>query len=149
MSWGVHQTEGWQQRIIAAATAQGTLGELCWFIQSYRPLSKSERRGLTQEQIVNAQYRTAAWPGDWVPYVPVGDCPNVSRIWAEMLAGMFAASNLDDYRFHAALCLRSELEKVPLRYEFGEPFDCVCAVCGAVVLDHTPDVNICERCANG
>jgi hypothetical protein len=40
-----------------------------------------------QQQIVNAAYKTAAWPGDWVPYLPVGDCPAISRVWAEMLGG--------------------------------------------------------------
>ena len=146
MSWKVHQTEGWQQQILAAATAEGALDLLCWFIQSYRPLSKRDRRGLTSEQIVDAQYKTAAWPGDWVPYLPVGDHPQVSRAWADMLAEMFAASNPDDYRFSPALCLRSEVEKIPRRYEFGEPWDCVCSVCGAVFLAYTYDFDICEEC---
>ena len=146
MSWKIHQAEGWQQQILRVASVEGTLDLLCWFIQSYRPLSRHDRRGLTQEQIVNAQYKTAAWPGDWVPYLLVGDHPQVSRAWADMLAGMFAASNPDDYKFSPALCLRSEVEKIPHRYEFGEPWDCVCCVCGTVFPAHTHDIDICEEC---
>ena len=144
--WKVHQTLGWQQQIIREAQRRGELAQLAWFIQGERRLSKSERRGLTSEQIAAAQCRTASSPGQWVPYIAVGCQPWVSREWADMLAQMFAASN-DEWKFSPALCLTSELDQIRQRYEFGDTWDCICSVCGAVFQACWVDFDICEECS--
>ena len=147
MSWNIQQTEHWQDTIFAVASAKNDLDSLCWFIQCIRPLSKRDRRKMNQQQIIDAVYKTACWPGNWVPFLPVGENPEVSREWAKMLANMFAASNPASWRFMPAICLRSELSQSPVRcYEFGETWDCVCAICGCV-FPACVTADICEDCA--
>lgn len=142
----LHQTYGWQREVIRKAQQRGELHTLCWFVQGERELSRPQRRGMTPVQIVNAQYCVGAAPGNWTPYIPVGHQPWASREWADMLAQMFNASN-DEWKFSPALCLWSELVKMRLKYEFGDDWDCICSVCGAVFPCHWIDFDICEECS--
>lgn len=140
------QTEGWQQEILAGAAHLNDLGSLVWFVQMICSLTKAQRRTLTPAQQQALRYRTARWPGEWVPYVPVAPDPALSRIDAELLAGLFAAGNDPTVTFVPALALRTELASVR-HYEFGEPWDHVCSRCGgvfaSVVAEETP---LCRPC---
>jgi hypothetical protein len=140
------QTPAWQQAILAGATQANELSDLVWFVQMIVPLTKAQRRTQAPAQQQAHRYRTACWPGAWVPYLPVAPDPMRSRIDAELLAGLFVAANPATATFAPALGLRSELATVQ-HYEFGQPWDLVCSRCGAVFGSTVPTaLRLCAGC---
>lgn len=114
-------------RMIARAVAGGHLHRLYWFVQIKIPGSRT-RSG-------RAEIVAASWPKDHIPVVPMGDDPEVSRCWAELVKAMFEDGNRGSGIEHA-LCLtdRETLAGADW-YEWGQEFDCVCETCGAVFRD--------------
>lgn len=147
MLFTAQQTEGWQAEIIAGATKANGLDTLVWFIQLIMPpLPKSVARTMTQAERQSYRYRTACWPGAWVPYLSVAPDPRLTRIEAEMLAGLFAAKNPATMTFVPALALRSELATVR-SYEFGSEWDLICSRCGGIFATTDPvAVRLCAEC---
>lgn len=140
------QTESWQFQMLDMAGKANGLDTLCWFIQMILPPPpKPLARTMTQQERQSYRYRTACAPSDWVPIVRIGSDPKRSRIDAELLAGLFAAHNRDGVKFAPALALTADLQQVK-HYEFGDPWDCVCSLCGSVFPGTVPDVDICEMC---
>lgn len=141
------QNEGWQRDILAGAAKVGELRTLVWFVQMILPPpAKSAARTMTQAERQAYRYRTACWPGEWVPYVEVTPDPLRTRIDAEMLAGLFAANNPPAYTFAPALALRTDLATVKA-YEYGQAWDLVCSRCGNVFADTNPNaLRLCAGC---
>lgn len=141
------QNEGWQREILANAAKVGELRTLIWFVQMILPPPpKSMARTMTQAERQSYRYRTACWPGSWVPYVEVAPDPVLSRIDAELLAGLFAAKNPATMTFVPALALRSELAAIR-HYEYGREWDLVCSRCGGVFATTDPvAVRLCAGC---
>jgi hypothetical protein len=146
----VQQVPSWQKAILDQASRSGELGALVWFVQMVLPAPpKSAARTMTQAEREAYRYRTASWPGAWVPYVEVAPDPVRSRVDAELLAGLFAAANPRSVTFVPALALREELAAVQ-HYEYGREWDHVCSRCGTVFqspLAWTP--KICAGCEHG
>lgn len=139
------QTESWQNEMLHAYGKAGALHDICWFVQMiFPPLTKAQARGMSQQERQEHRYRTACWPGDWVPIVRVTD-PDLSRVDIEILVAFFVAANRPDVKFAPALGLVSDLTTLK-HYEFGHEWDCICSQCGAVFRWTVPDVDICDRC---
>jgi hypothetical protein len=145
MRFTLQQTEGWQRDVLAAAADD--LTSLVWFIQLIMPHPpKSVARTMTQAQRQDYRYRTACWPGSWVPYIEVAPDPTLTRIDAELLAGLFAAKNPSTMTFAPALALRAEVTAVK-SYEYGQPWDLVCSRCGGVFTTVDPvAMRLCAGC---
>jgi hypothetical protein len=141
------QTESWQRDIIDGATQANDLASLCWFIQMILPPpSKAMARTMTQQERIGYRYRAACAPGLWIPYIPVGDNPEASRAEAEILAGIFAYSNVPEIKCAPALCLTADAEK-QCSYVYGRNWDHVCNRCGTVFVSTIPnEVRICAGC---
>lgn len=118
-------------RMIARAVAGGHLHRLYWFVQVKLPSSRT-RSG-------KAEIVAASWPKDHIPVIPLGDDPEVSRCWAELLLALFVDGNAGTGIEHA-LCLtdRATLGSADW-YEFGAEWDVVCEGCGAVFRDTAPN----------
>lgn len=143
MRFTLQQTERWQWDLLATVD---NLHQLVWFIQMILPPPpKSLARTMSQAERLAYRYRTACWPGDWVPYLEVAPDPRRSRSDAELLTGLFAANNPPTVTFVPALALRSELATVK-HYEFGREWDVVCSRCGSVL--PTTDPNALRLCAD-
>lgn len=112
------QTKMLQKRILASAGERGELDTLAWFVEM--------RTG-------PIQYAGAPWPGALVPVVAVGDDPEISRQWAEILAALFQTANRGR-EFALALTTWDLLESTGVQwYEWGmTAFDVVCEGCGAI-----------------
>ena len=124
--------------ILAGAAAKGELDQLFWFIEMKLPG--------TMTTTGKTELAATHWPGKWVPIIPVGDDPYISRIWAELLATFFRLSN-PGMEFGLALTA-ADLAQQYACYEWGDPrWDNICAVCGAVMVDNALGVDLCEVCA--
>lgn len=146
MLFTTEQTESWQRDILIGAAQRNELHELAWFIQMILPLSKAQARTMTQRERIDYRYRTACAPGQWVPYIPVGDDPAVSRCEAEILAAIFAAANPPTIKFTPALCLIDDLAQHS-HYEYGSEWDYVCGRCGGIFTSTLPyEAPLCEQC---
>lgn len=112
------QTKTMQRRVLDAASERGELSTLAWFVEM---------------RIGAVQHAGAPWPGSLVPVVAVGDDPEISRQWAEVLAELFKTANRSK-EFAVALTTWDLLESTGVRwYEWGErSFDIVCEGCGAI-----------------
>lgn len=124
--------------ILAGAAAKDELDQLYWFVEMKLPGTRT-----TSGKMELAATR---WPGKWVPIIPVGDDPYISRIWAELLATFFRLSN-PGIEFGLALTA-ADLAQQYACYEWGDPrWDNVCDACGAVMREAVIGVDICEYCA--
>lgn len=122
-------------RMVARAVAGGHLAKLFWFVQVKLPSART-RSG--KPEIV-----AASWPKDQIPVVAMGDDPEISRCWAEMIMEMFVDGNRGTgiTRKDHALCLtdRATLGEADW-YEFGgQEWDVICETCGAVFRDTAPN----------
>lgn len=132
------QTRTWQRRILAKAQRDGYAG-LFWYIEATAP-------GL--------RVFPAAYPGRWVPVVPVAPDPDASRRYADMLGEFFRLSNPRALTFVAALTHMESLEGTGCAwYVWTEDvvIDAVCTACGAVErVGHTAVEGwpwLCVECA--
>jgi len=141
----MQQTESWQDEMLRAYGKAGALHDICWFVQMiFPPPTKAEARRMTQQERQEHRYRTASWPGNWVPIVPVAPCPETSRAEIEILVTLMVCVD-PTVRLSPALGLVSDLTTLK-HYEFGSEWDCICSQCGAVFRWTVPDVDICGEC---
>ena len=123
------------KKLLAHATRTHTLHTLYWFVEVKLPGSKT-RSG---KPVLQA----ASWPKTWVPVIPVGDDPEISRCWAELLKALFEAGNRGTGCEHAlALTDKGRLDGLEW-YEWGDVWDCVCGECGAVFASSVPQEAWC------
>lgn len=127
-------------RILADAQAAGELHQLYWFVEMRVSPSLSKLK----RHIIAA----CAYPVGWVPVVPVGDDPTVSRHYAEALMECLKTGNRGRLlEFGLALTNQEIVDSGFQIYEWGAPvWDCVCAVCGAVWQSTTANEEICGGC---
>lgn len=133
------QSRTWQRKILDAAAADGYAG-LYWYIE--------------MEWAAGQHHAPAAYPGPWVPVVPVAPDPAGSGRIAGMLAHLFALSNSRGIAFAPALTSDEALQQTGCRwYIWTEDvtIDVICACCGEVRrLGHTlledEPAWICRRC---
>lgn len=117
------QSRNFQRRVVEAATAQGKLGELFWYVEI---------------EIGYRRHAPACWPGVWVPVMPVGADWEASSHVADVLAALFASQNAGrGLIFGVALTTEEALrESGAIWYvwggEDGPEVDRVCGECGAV-----------------
>ena len=111
-------------RMLDRARRDGFLSRLYWFIEVKLPGSKT-RSG---KPVLQA----ASWPKTYIPIIAVGDCPEISRNWAEILRAMFEDGNRGTGCEHALALTDAERLDGLDSYEFGVEWDCVCAACGSV-----------------
>lgn len=134
------QSRNQLQRILDGAAAKGELDLLYWFVEAKLPGARSTTG--------RPQLQAASWPGKWIPLVAVTENPQTSRHYAELLTECFRTSNRG-IEFGLALTAADIAERYRC-YEWGDRcWDNVCVVCGAVVVDTTVGVDLCERCAVG
>lgn len=132
------QSKTWQRKILAAAKADG-YADLFWYIETTAP-------GL--------RVFPAAYPGRWIPLVPVGPDPEASRRIAGMVAHFFRLSNPPSFTFAEQLTDATALEQTGClwyRWDCDVDVDAVCADCGCVErVGHTAIEGaswLCVECA--
>lgn len=122
------QTKTFQRQVITAATKDGTLATLYWFIEITLPM----RRG---GGFCAVEHRGG------LPVIPVAPDPMVSETYAELLRAMFEDANRGDgLTFSLALTAEDVITKECQKtgkswYIYGESrtaFDSICPECGAV-----------------
>lgn len=124
------QTRTWQKKIIDGAVKAGEISDLYWFVEMDLPSTIRPNQ--------RARYMPATYPPGFVPVIPAGPDPDISREYAEILTLLFATSNrgrLID--FNPALTDRGTLEELKFYwYEFGDQphqeIDHVCEKCGQI-----------------
>jgi hypothetical protein len=123
-------------RMLDRAKRDGFLDSLYWFVEVKIPGAKT-RGG---KPVLQA----ACWPGAWVPVVPVGSEPEVSRHWAEILKAMFEEGNAGTGCEHALALTDAERLAGLDWYEFGSAvWDCICCECGAVFASTAANADWC------
>lgn len=113
------QTKTLQRRVLEQAQRDG-YADLYWYIEATAP-------GL--------RIFPAAYPGRWIPVVPVAPDPAVSRRYADMLGEFFRLSNSPAVTFVAALTHLESLERTGCAWYLWDrdvEIDAVCADCGCV-----------------
>ena len=113
------QSKTWQKKILSAAQRDG-FRDLFWYIEATAP---------------GRRIFPAAYPGRWIPLVPVGPEPDASRRIAGMVAHFFRLSNPPAMVFAEQLTDATALEQTGcLSYVWTEDvvIDAVCADCGSV-----------------
>ncbi len=126
------QTKAMQRKILDGAKAKGELDQLAWFV----------------EMKMRLDHVGAAWPGNLVPVVPVGDDPEVSRAWAEILTALFEDANRGrGLEFTPALTTWDVLNQGTPWYLFEAwaGADRVCPGCGAIGEDCLAIHELCFR----
>ena len=114
------QTRSFQRRVLDEARRDG-YADLYWFIEM--AWGGGQR------------HAPAAYPGRWVPVVPVAPNPDGSRRVADMLADLFRLSNPALVSFAPALTHVESLQTTGCRwYEWTQDVeqDAVCEFCGCV-----------------
>lgn len=122
------QTRTWQRKVIDGARAKGEVDQLYWFVEMDLPSTIRPAKG--------ARYMPATYPPGFVPVIPAGPDPDVSREYAEILTLLFETSNRGRMiEFNPTLTDRDTLGGF-YWYEFGdEPtheIDHVCEYCGSI-----------------
>ena len=113
------QSKTWQKKILSAAQRDG-FRDLFWYIEATAP---------------GRRIFPAAYPGRWIPLVPVGPEPDASRRIAGMVAHFFRLSNPPAMVFAEQLTDATALRDTGcLSYVWTEDvvIDAVCCQCGAV-----------------
>ena len=134
------QTSYFQQDILNTARRTGELSQLYWYVEVEFP-KRMIPAGIRRRQ-------PAQWPHGCIPVLPVGADAEESRVWAEMLAGLFEWDNRGrGIVFAPALTSRDLLDNLQW-YEYGETLppvevDHVCSTCGQV---HRGPVGKAPRC---
>lgn len=117
-------------RLIAAAQADGSLGDLLYFVEMDLPAA------LRPSQ--SARTMAATWPAGWIPCVPLAPDPAIAADWSHLLLELIKSANVG-----RGIVFRVELTSRPIMsdlglswYVWGESIpalvDAVCPVCGAV-----------------
>ena len=113
------QSKTWQKKILSAAQRDG-FRDLFWYIEATAP---------------GRRIFPAAYPGRWIPLVPVGPDPEASRRVAGMVAHFFRLSNPPAFQYAEQLTDATALHDTGcLAYVWTEDveIDAVCCACGAV-----------------
>jgi len=128
------------ERLIELTTKAGDLGTLYWYVEAKLP-GRMTSTGKPQLQ-------AASWPDVWIPVIPVGPDPQISRHYIEILLEAFRASNGGQgIEFGIGLTSIDQIETKKV-YEWGEQrWDCICELCGAVFQETTVGIEICAECA--
>lgn len=132
------QSRTWQKKILEKAKADN-YADLYWYIE------------ITS---VGRRVFPAAYPGRWIPLVPVGPDPEASRRIAGMVAHFFRLSNPPTFTYAEQLTDTTALRgESCLWYVWTEDVesDAICADCGAVErVGHTEIEGwswLCVECA--
>ena len=130
-------------RLLAGAGADGSLDSLYWFVE----MKISPSLAGTRHPVVAA----CSYPVGWVPVVPVGSDPQLSRHYAEVLLECLKSSNRGRLiEFGLALTSDEVIAGGFRVYEWGEArWDCICVECGAVWQSTGAGEEICEVCRIG
>lgn len=120
-----------RKRIIAAASADGTLHTLAYYIQMRLPLALRPRP--------DAEYLAATFPPGFVPIVPLAPDPEIAADYAYILEQlMWEANKQRGILFAYELTTFDLLEQAGhAYYTWGEeishrPIDWVCPICGQI-----------------
>lgn len=134
------QTKTRQKRIIDGARQQGKLSDLYWFVNAYVP-GRHYNDG-------KAKVQPAMFPRRFVPVVRMTPDDVESRHYADVVSEIFALANRGrGIEFVVEITDIHELQSGNWQwYEWGECWDCVCSVCGAVFADTVPTLEICDEC---
>lgn len=135
------QTNANLTRIIDGAAKVGELDRLYWMVE----IKIAAKLAGTKQPVIAA----ASYPLGWVPVVPVGSDPRLSRHYAEILLECLKTANrgrLID--FGLALTSTDVIEGGDYHaYEWGElRWDCVCVECGAVWPATGVNEEVCSEC---
>lgn len=157
------QTATFKRKIIAEATADGTLRDLHWCIEFRAPADALPPEIRPDGALAGPVVLIAAHPGKWIPLIPVAPDPVASREYAELLIGLIASKNRGRrFEYNPALItidiLRDSSYSVNGQrrryrwYEWGERipvFDEVCATCGGVGACACSDERLALVCGGG
>lgn len=131
------QTRTWQRKVLEAARHDAYV-DLYWYIEiSWQAGQRNA---------------PAAYPGSWIPVIPVAPNPEASRRIAGMLAHLFALSNTEVVAtYEPALTGIQSLEQTGCRWylwDMDVEQDAICAQCGAVErIGHTKVEGVTWLCA--
>lgn len=131
-------------RIIDGAARMGEMDRLYWMVE----IKIAAKLAGTKQAVIAA----ASWPLGWVPVVPVGSDPKLSRHYAEILLECLKSANrgrLID--FGLALTSTDVIDGGGYQaYEWGDlRWDCVCVECGAVWVSTGIGEEVCSECHKG
>lgn len=119
------------KRIIAAATAQGKLHELCYYVDMWMPRELRPRP--------DVDHVPASWPPGFVPYIPLAPDETIASDYAHILVALMESGNQGrGMIFRSELIGIDQLEETQyIPYAWGEDLssrlvDKVCPICGAV-----------------
>lgn len=128
-------------RLLDGAKQAGELDRLYWMVE----VKVAAALAGTKQPVIAA----ASWPLGWVPLVPVGNDPALSRHYADLLLECIKTGNRGRL-IDCGLALTSTdvIEQGGYQvYEWGEPvWDCVCAQCGRVWQSTTISEEVCTEC---
>ena len=135
------QTRTWQRQVLDAARPHD-YADLFWFVEARTPPSQG------------CVHFAAAYPGRWVPVVPVAPDPAATRPIADMLAHLFRLSNPPSMDWSPALADAESFAQLGCWWYIWSDdisIDAVCDRCGAVeATGHTKCEGatwLCEACA--
>lgn len=133
------QTKTWQRKVVESAKQKGELCRLYWFVNVAVPGRHYDDR--------KSREQPGMFPKSTVPVIRIGADEIESRHHAETLAEIFAFVNRGrGFKVAVEITDADMLANGWHWYEWGERWDCVCAVCGAVFSDTVPTLDCCEEC---
>lgn len=139
------QTRTFRERVLRAATADGSLGDLWWFVEFDAPLrlTSANHHRLPGHLRPVTQAIAADYPARWIPCIPVAPDPLISQQYAEVLLELFRTNNRGrGLTFGLALTTHELLQDGFRWYEWGNTpplaTDTICPHCGAVGEDPCP-----------
>lgn len=128
------QTRTWQRRYLDHAKAHNDLHQTYWYVNGSRGLFDFP----------------AMYPGEYLPVIPVGDDPEESRHWAELMALVFKSAN-PSLQFEPYLTHVEALEQTGVAwYEYPNSpvqFDGICSRCGQIIEWTTVAGACCGECS--
>lgn len=136
------QTRTFRDKILRAAAADGSLGDLWWFVEFDTPTrlvtTPAHRQPGHLRPVAHAV--AADYPARWIPCLPVAPDPIISQHYAEILLELFRTSNRGrGLTFALSLTTRDLLDDGFRWYEWGKDLpiaaDPICPHCGAIGQD--------------
>lgn len=119
------------KRIIDAASAEGKLHELCYYVDMWMPRELRPRP--------DVDHVPASWPPGFVPYIPLHPDPVIANDYAHILVALMESSNQGrGLIFRSELIGIDQLEATDYQpYEWGEDLssrivDKICPNCGSI-----------------
>lgn len=135
------QTRTWQQKILANAK-RDNYADLYWYAEGQLPLSERKTKD---------GHFPAAWPGAWVPVIPVAPCAETSGHLAALMLEAFRLGN-QGKRIEWALAITTGamLSQCKLQwYLWGDTpdevkYDLICPSCGTVTQFDIAQPSLCD-----